>query len=160
MWGLTPYIHTYIRLRTERKWNLNTDKEDSHVHCIDLPNPPPRPLLSAQVLLMIDIELSYMNTNHEDFIGFAKWVIAPSLCAESINHRQMKNVIVYMWPLGPWKLMYLMYVSLCVCVCAALSRGSTKWTRKKQPATRYFNHNQAVQTVLVRSCVSFSSRFL
>ncbi|XP_058472979.1 dynamin-1a isoform X3 [Solea solea] len=25
----------------------------------------------GQVLLMIDIELSYMNTNHEDFIGFA-----------------------------------------------------------------------------------------
>lgn len=28
--------------------------------------------LSVQVLLLIDIELSYMNTNHEDFIGFAK----------------------------------------------------------------------------------------
>ncbi|PWA26926.1 hypothetical protein CCH79_00000951 [Gambusia affinis] len=28
--------------------------------------------LSMQVLLLIDIELSYMNTNHEDFIGFAK----------------------------------------------------------------------------------------
>uniref|UniRef100_A0A667Z4P7 Interferon-induced GTP-binding protein Mx n=1 Tax=Myripristis murdjan TaxID=586833 RepID=A0A667Z4P7_9TELE len=27
-----------------------------------------------QVLLLIDIELSYMNTNHEDFIGFAKCV--------------------------------------------------------------------------------------
>ncbi|MEQ2232785.1 Dynamin- GTPase protein [Ilyodon furcidens] len=27
--------------------------------------------LSVQVLLLIDIELSYMNTNHEDFIGFA-----------------------------------------------------------------------------------------
>lgn len=26
------------------------------------------------MLLLIDIELSYMNTNHEDFIGFAKWV--------------------------------------------------------------------------------------
>uniref|UniRef100_A0A667YXJ5 Interferon-induced GTP-binding protein Mx n=1 Tax=Myripristis murdjan TaxID=586833 RepID=A0A667YXJ5_9TELE len=26
-----------------------------------------------QVLLLIDIELSYMNTNHEDFIGFAKF---------------------------------------------------------------------------------------
>uniref|UniRef100_A0A3Q4GIJ2 Interferon-induced GTP-binding protein Mx n=1 Tax=Neolamprologus brichardi TaxID=32507 RepID=A0A3Q4GIJ2_NEOBR len=26
----------------------------------------------GQVLLLIDIELSYMNTNHEDFIGFAK----------------------------------------------------------------------------------------
>ncbi|TRY57164.1 hypothetical protein DNTS_003261 [Danionella cerebrum] len=25
----------------------------------------------TQVLLLIDIELAYMNTNHEDFIGFA-----------------------------------------------------------------------------------------
>ncbi len=25
-----------------------------------------------QVMLLIDIELSYINTNHEDFIGFAK----------------------------------------------------------------------------------------
>ncbi|GCB84239.1 hypothetical protein scyTo_0024934, partial [Scyliorhinus torazame] len=24
-----------------------------------------------QILLLIDIELSYINTNHEDFIGFA-----------------------------------------------------------------------------------------
>uniref|UniRef100_A0A8C1N6X0 Dynamin-2 n=1 Tax=Cyprinus carpio TaxID=7962 RepID=A0A8C1N6X0_CYPCA len=28
-----------------------------------------------QVLQLIDIELSYINTNHEDFIGFAKYVI-------------------------------------------------------------------------------------
>lgn len=36
-----------------------------------------RPLISLlwiQVLLLIDIELSYINTNHEDFIGFAKYV--------------------------------------------------------------------------------------
>lgn len=26
-----------------------------------------------QILQLIDIQLSYMNTNHEDFIGFAKW---------------------------------------------------------------------------------------
>jgi len=30
-----------------------------------------------QLLLMIDIQLAYMNTNHEDFIGFAEYV---SLC--------------------------------------------------------------------------------
>lgn len=29
-------------------------------------------LLWFQVLLLIDIQLSYINTNHEDFIGFAK----------------------------------------------------------------------------------------
>uniref|UniRef100_A0A6Q2XYE4 dynamin GTPase n=1 Tax=Esox lucius TaxID=8010 RepID=A0A6Q2XYE4_ESOLU len=28
-----------------------------------------------QVMLLIDIELAYMNTNHEDFIGFAKLVV-------------------------------------------------------------------------------------
>lgn len=32
------------------------------------------PSFLLQVLLLIDIELSYMNTNHEDFIGFAKSV--------------------------------------------------------------------------------------
>ena len=25
-----------------------------------------------QLLMLVDIQLSYMNTNHEDFIGFAK----------------------------------------------------------------------------------------
>ena len=27
-----------------------------------------------QILMLIDCELAYMNTNHEDFIGFAKYV--------------------------------------------------------------------------------------
>lgn len=27
---------------------------------------------ASQVLLLIDIQVSYINTNHEDFIGFAK----------------------------------------------------------------------------------------
>ena len=27
-----------------------------------------------QLILMVDIQLAYMNTNHEDFIGFAKYV--------------------------------------------------------------------------------------
>ena len=29
-------------------------------------------LFALQVLLLIDIQVSYINTNHEDFIGFAK----------------------------------------------------------------------------------------
>uniref|UniRef100_A0AAQ4R1Y1 Dynamin n=1 Tax=Gasterosteus aculeatus aculeatus TaxID=481459 RepID=A0AAQ4R1Y1_GASAC len=33
-----------------------------------------------QVMLLIDIELSYMNTNHEDFIGFAKAVCDFPIC--------------------------------------------------------------------------------
>jgi dynamin GTPase len=28
--------------------------------------------VKEQLLLLVDIQLSYMNTNHEDFIGFAK----------------------------------------------------------------------------------------
>jgi len=27
-----------------------------------------------QLILLVDVQLAYMNTNHEDFIGFAKWV--------------------------------------------------------------------------------------
>lgn len=26
----------------------------------------------VQLLLLVDVELAYMNTNHEDFIGFTK----------------------------------------------------------------------------------------
>lgn len=37
-----------------------------------IPMAPNAPLPSSQILLLIDIELSYINTNHEDFIGFAK----------------------------------------------------------------------------------------
>ena len=33
-----------------------------------------------QIMMHIDCELAYMNTNHEDFIGFAKWVIHSSWC--------------------------------------------------------------------------------
>lgn len=29
-------------------------------------------------MLLIDIELSYINTNHEDFIGFAKYESYPN----------------------------------------------------------------------------------
>ena len=28
--------------------------------------------VKEQLLLLVDIQLSYMNTNHEDFIGFAR----------------------------------------------------------------------------------------
>lgn len=46
-----------------------------------LPSPPSSTLDSQfpsffQILLLIDIEQSYINTNHEDFIGFAKYVLS------------------------------------------------------------------------------------
>ncbi len=28
-----------------------------------------------QLILSVDIQLAYMNTNHEDFIGFAKYIV-------------------------------------------------------------------------------------
>lgn len=28
----------------------------------------------TQIALLVDYELAYMNTNHEDFIGFSKYV--------------------------------------------------------------------------------------
>lgn len=37
-------------------------------------------LSKEQILLLIDFELAYMNTNHEDFIGFAKYVELNILC--------------------------------------------------------------------------------
>ena len=31
-----------------------------------------------QLIMLVNVQLAYMNTNHEDFIGFAKWV--PASC--------------------------------------------------------------------------------
>jgi dynamin GTPase len=30
-------------------------------------------MAKQQILLLVDFELAYMNTNHEDFIGFSKY---------------------------------------------------------------------------------------
>jgi len=30
-------------------------------------------IAKEQLILLVEIQLSYMNTNHEDFIGFAKY---------------------------------------------------------------------------------------
>lgn len=32
-------------------------------------------MCKEQLILLVECELAYMNTNHEDFIGFAKYVI-------------------------------------------------------------------------------------
>lgn len=44
-----------------------------------------------KVLLLIDIELSYINTNHEDFIGFAKYVHPPSLVQLAACFQNLKS---------------------------------------------------------------------
>lgn len=37
-----------------------------------------------QIGLIVDYELAYMNTNHEDFIGFSKLVLTASICSNMI----------------------------------------------------------------------------
>ncbi|XP_061888377.1 dynamin-2-like isoform X6 [Entelurus aequoreus] len=46
-----------------------------------------------QVLLLIDIELSYINTNHEDFIGFAN--AQQRTAANATKKRVMPNQVMY-----------------------------------------------------------------
>uniref|UniRef100_A0A8D2KRW8 dynamin GTPase n=1 Tax=Varanus komodoensis TaxID=61221 RepID=A0A8D2KRW8_VARKO len=51
-----------------------------------------------QILLLIDIELSYINTNHEDFIGFAKEaVICSSFLHPPLPHLDFFQVIRRGW---------------------------------------------------------------
>lgn len=60
-------MNRYPRLREETERivaNFVRDKEQ---------------ICKNQVLMMIDCELAYMNTNHEDFIGFAKWAFSLQL---------------------------------------------------------------------------------
>uniref|UniRef100_A0A8C9ZMR9 Dynamin-2 n=1 Tax=Sander lucioperca TaxID=283035 RepID=A0A8C9ZMR9_SANLU len=59
----TNKLSSYPRLREETERIVTTHVREREGKTKD------------QVLLLIDIELSYINTNHEDFIGFAKYVI-------------------------------------------------------------------------------------
>uniref|UniRef100_A0A671YWP8 Dynamin-2 n=1 Tax=Sparus aurata TaxID=8175 RepID=A0A671YWP8_SPAAU len=59
----TNKLNSYPRLREETERIVTTHVREREGKTKD------------QVLLLIDIELSYINTNHEDFIGFAKYVI-------------------------------------------------------------------------------------
>lgn len=52
----------YPRLREETERIITTHIREREQRC------------KEQILLLIDFELAYMNTNHEDFIGFAKFV--------------------------------------------------------------------------------------
>lgn len=52
----------YPRLREETERIITTHIRQREQYC------------KEQILLLIDFELAYMNTNHEDFIGFAKCV--------------------------------------------------------------------------------------
>ena len=58
-----PQMVRYPRLREETDRIVNTRIRECEQSTKD------------QLLLMVSIQLSYMNTNHEDFIGFAKWAV-------------------------------------------------------------------------------------
>uniref|UniRef100_A0AAY4BZB6 Dynamin-2 n=1 Tax=Denticeps clupeoides TaxID=299321 RepID=A0AAY4BZB6_9TELE len=62
----TNKLNSYPRLREETERIVTTYIRERDSKTKD------------QVLLLIDIELSYINTNHEDFIGFAKRLLAGS----------------------------------------------------------------------------------
>lgn len=56
----TDKMSRYPRLREETERIITTHIRQREQYC------------KEQLLLLIDCELAYMNTNHEDFIGFAK----------------------------------------------------------------------------------------
>ena len=54
-------LSRYPRLREETERIVNTRVREREQEAKD------------QLMILVDIQLSYMNTNHEDFIGFAKY---------------------------------------------------------------------------------------
>lgn len=57
-----PQMNRYPRLREMTEGIISTHIRQCEQKC------------KEQLVLLIDFELAYMNTNHEDFIGFAKYV--------------------------------------------------------------------------------------
>lgn len=55
----TEKMNRYPRLREETERIVNTCVREREATC------------KEQIMLLVDIQLAYMNTNHEDFIGFA-----------------------------------------------------------------------------------------
>ena len=53
-------MNRYPRLREETERIVNSHIREREQKCKD------------NLLVYVDVQLSYMNTNHEDFIGFAK----------------------------------------------------------------------------------------
>merc|ERR1719450_1940678 len=59
--GAVSKMQRYPRLREETERIITTYIREKEQACKD------------QIMMLIDCELAYMNTNHEDFIGFAKY---------------------------------------------------------------------------------------
>lgn len=53
-------MNRYPRLREETERIISTQIRQREQLC------------KEQLIVLVDCELAYMNTNHEDFIGFAK----------------------------------------------------------------------------------------
>ena len=53
-------MNRYPRLREEAERIITTYIREKEQQC------------KEQIMLLVDFQLAYMNTNHEDFIGFAK----------------------------------------------------------------------------------------
>lgn len=69
-------MNRYPRLREETERIITTYIRQREQIC------------KEQLVMLVDCELAYMNTNHEDFIGFAKLVLILLLktntsCAET-----------------------------------------------------------------------------
>lgn len=66
----------YPRLREETERIIATHVRQREQRC------------KEQILLLIDFELAYMNTNHEDFIGFAKYVVNHYKYLLTLSHNE------------------------------------------------------------------------
>ena len=74
----TDKMRKYPKLKDEVQRLIHTQiREDEHK-------------TKDQILLLVDIELSYMNTNHEDFIGFA----AAQSNAEMASRQKLVNQVI------------------------------------------------------------------
>ncbi|XP_039960166.1 dynamin isoform X6 [Bactrocera tryoni] len=77
----TDKMSRYPRLREETERIITTHIRQREQYC------------KEQILLLIDFELAYMNTNHEDFIGFAN-AQNKSENANKTGTRQLGNQVI------------------------------------------------------------------
>merc|ERR1719312_1283215 len=79
MQGAVSKMQRYPRLREETERIITTYIREKEQACKD------------QIMMLIDCELAYMNTNHEDFIGFAKYDDLNAAGAQSVSQNSEKT---------------------------------------------------------------------
>merc|ERR1719431_1356673 len=77
--GAVSKMQRYPRLREETERIITTYIREKEQACKD------------QIMMLIDCELAYMNTNHEDFIGFAKYDDLNAAGAQSVSQNSEKT---------------------------------------------------------------------